>query len=248
MVAILESIGPLSHFGAAIVICAAGGLIRGFSGFGGGLVLTPLLSLLYGASVAVPVSVLVNLLVNAQLMPTSHSSTRWHVSLPIGAVACLTAPLGVYLLAIADAELIRRAIGIAVLMFTLIIALGWTPAPKGGALADTLVGVFGGLLNGAAAIGGAPITLYILGRSGAAAAKRADLIMIFAIMHVATIAAFYAAGLLTAKVLVLSILVLPMFVFASWAGTTMFRRADSGTYDRVAQIFLVLVGLAAAIK
>lgn len=243
-----ESIGPLSHFAAAVAVCAIGGLIRGFSGFGGGLVLTPLLSLLYGPAVAVPVSVLVNLLVNVQLMPSSLSATRWRVSLPVGTVSCLTAPLGVWLLAVADAETIRRAIGIAVLGFTVIIASGWSPAPKGGALPDTVVGIMGGLLNGAAAIGGAPITLYILGREGIAASKRADLIMIFAIMHVATVASFHAAGLLTGKAVWLSVLLLPVFMLASWAGTTMFRRSDNRTYDRVAQIFLIIVGLAAVLK
>lgn len=243
-----QMLGSANYVLIGVAACIAGGLIRGFSGFGGGLVLTPLFTILYGPILAVPISVLINLLVNVQLIPSMKGSVRWPVVTPITISACLAAPIGAAMLVAIDPELMRRSIGIMVMGFSVLIAWGWRLAPNGGVAADLIAGVVGGLLNGAAALGGAPITLYLIGKEGSAASKRADLIAIFGVMQLVSIVTFTLIGLLPAKVIVLSLLLLPIYVLAAWAGTALFRRSNDQLFNRVAQIFLIIIGIATAIS
>lgn len=239
---------PADHVLIGAAACIAGGLIRGFSGFGGGLVLTPLFTILYGPVLAVPISVLINLLVNVQLIPSTKGAIRWPTVTPITIAACLAAPLGAAMLIGIDPELMRRSIGIMVVGFSVLIALGWRLVPEGGIVADLMAGGVGGVLNGAAALGGAPITLYLIGKDGSAASKRADLIAIFGVMQLVTIVSFIFVGLLPTKVIALSLLLLPIYVLASWAGTALFRRSNDQIFNRVAQAFLIIIGIATVLS
>jgi uncharacterized membrane protein YfcA len=189
--------------------------------------------------------VFINLLVNVQLVPSARGLARWNRVATMTVAACLAAPAGAVALASADEEAMRKAIGVMVLVSTLLIASGWRLRGGGTAIGDAAAGALGGILNGAAAIGGPPITLYILGREGAAAEKRADIIIIFAVVHTATLAGLILADLMTLAIIYLSIALMPFFLLSTWLGTALFRRFGEHAFDRVAQIFLFAIAVAA---
>jgi hypothetical protein len=88
-----------------LLAAVAAGIVRGFSGFGSGLVLVPSLTLLVGPAVAVPVVVLLDAVVAAWLVPGAVAHARWPTLLPLGLSAALAIPVGSVALAALDGDL-----------------------------------------------------------------------------------------------------------------------------------------------
>src|SRR4051794_41965682 len=86
------------------------GLVRGFSGFGSALVLSPSLAALYGPQVAVPVALVLELALAVPLVPRVRHLVDWRRIALLCVAAPLTVPLGARLLAIVDPEALRWAI------------------------------------------------------------------------------------------------------------------------------------------
>ena len=132
--------------GAALIA----GLVRGFSGFGSAMILTPALSVLYGPPIAVPISLALELLVTVPLLPGSIRLVEWR---RIG-LLCLAAiagvPLGTWLLFSLPPAIMRIAISAVIL----VAVLGSTveTAGLGGLMAFSfLAGSFGNTLVGGVA-------------------------------------------------------------------------------------------------
>src|SRR4051812_23305853 len=146
----------------AVVIGALAGIIRGITGFGGAMVMSPPLALLFGPRLAVPVVLLLESIAAAPMLVQTRREVRWRVMLPIIAAACVTVPFGGYVLLTADPQTLRRAIAVIVIVFALLMLLGWRySGPQRTASAVGLGGVAGAML-GATSVGGPPVILYLL--------------------------------------------------------------------------------------
>ena len=86
-------IGSLATVAA---IVAVAGLVRGITGFGGSMVMTPPLSLLIGPPEAVATALFLETLAALQAVPEVIRNVQWRTLLPITVAAALTVPLGSY--------------------------------------------------------------------------------------------------------------------------------------------------------
>ncbi|MDG2269062.1 MAG: sulfite exporter TauE/SafE family protein, partial [Alphaproteobacteria bacterium] len=138
---------PADYFDTRLIFAVlsvfAAGLIRGFSGFGSALINAPILSLIWGPTVGVPVAALVEIAPAIQLTPKAikiaHWKTVWAFSIP----AVILLPLGTFILVSVPADDMRRAIGAIVLVVALILWSGWRyrgPRGTGPAIGVGLVG------------------------------------------------------------------------------------------------------------
>ena len=109
----------------AAVVVAAAGLVRGYGGFGGGLVAIPLLSLIYGPVEAYAMTAIIGVPGYVPLLPRAVRIADWTELAPTLAAATVATPIGVAALVIADPELIRRLIGLFVLLGAALLATGW---------------------------------------------------------------------------------------------------------------------------
>ncbi len=232
----------------AIVVCLsalAGGLIRGFTGFGSALVIAPILSIAVGTHVAVPAIVLLLFVSIFQLIPGAARDVNWRQILPLGIAGAIGAPIGVYALIAIDQELMRRMIAMVVLAFAVAMLAGWRFKREPGPLVTTSVGGVGGVLSGAGSVGGPPVILFLLAGPAAAAANRAAIIHYFFFTQIVVLGMYWVEGIMIAKVLWLTALMLPTQMIGVAAGTKLFPKANETLYRRVALIFLMLIGLAA---
>src|SRR5260221_14721466 len=108
----LASFSPETLALAGLVALIAG-VIRGITGFGGAMVMAPPLALLLGPLVAVPVTLLLEGIAAMPMLWQTRHLVRWRLIGPILAAACVTLPLGGYVLVMADALTLRRAIAAA---------------------------------------------------------------------------------------------------------------------------------------
>ncbi len=232
---------------AAVAIVVAAGLMRGFSGFGGSMIISPGLALIFDTTHAVAVSILLNLLVTVQLVPAALPLVRWKEIAPMSTAALLMAPLGAFVLVSLDPVLMRRGIAVIVLCFAALLATDWRYKGTPGLTANLGTGALSGFLNGATGVGGPTLVLYVLAGPGSAAEKRADIICVFGIFILATASSFWGHGLYDTTTLWRAVLIAPFFLGAAWVGTRLFSRATDRIYYRVALAVLTAIAIAALI-
>lgn len=220
------------------------GLVRGLAGFGGALIFVPLASALLGPAVAVPVLNIVDGVATLPLVPGAVRRCRWAEVIPLflGAVALL--PLGVHGLRVLDPAIVRRVMSVAILAITLCLATGARTAVTPGRLASAGVGAVSGLMSGAIGLSGPPVVLFWLGGQADARTARANMIAYFAVSGIAAIAAMLWAGLVTAQVLRLSIVLSPIYAGGVLLGARGFRHASERAFRGVALSLIAGVAVA----
>ena len=226
---------------AALAVAVAG-LMRGYSGFGTAILLAPVLSTLWGPRAGVPVLLMMELLVSAQLLPRSLHEADRRVVLPIGLAAVLATPLGAGVLLYADALTLRRAIGALVLVFGILLLSPWRyrgARPLGLNLA---VGALGGLLKGATGMSGPPIILYFLSGPEEVRRHRANLILFFGVISVIAVFPPLFAGLIDATALVRTAALLPVMLLCVPLGARLFHVVPTAWYRRFAFGALIAAG------
>lgn len=230
------------HWAVAAAVCA--GLIRGFSGFGAAMVFIPVVSALYGPTVALPVLTIVDTAATAPLLPPAFRRCHWREVLPLLAGCGLLLPVGVAILVHVDAVLLHTAIVAVVLAATAALATGWRYQKAPGAPACVAIGGLAGFLGGATGMSGPPVILFWLGGQSDAQRVRANIIALFALTTVFTIAAYWANGLFTPQVWSLGLVLLPIYAVAIWAGAQAFHRTGERTFRRAALAFIALIAVA----
>lgn len=235
-------IGPWQ---AAIVFAAAlaGGVIRGFTGFGSALALAPVVSVTVGPLLAVPAIILTLAITTVQLIPGARRAVDWRRVAPLAVAGCVGAPIGVYVLVSVDQEAMRRGIAAAVVLFTIAMMAGWRYRGTPSRVLAMAVGGVGGALSGAASIGGPPVIAFLLASPESAASNRAAIIFYFLFTQVTALALFWVEGVIVVQVLWLTVLMLPGQMIGIWIGDRLFPLAGDETNRMVALGFLLAIGL-----
>ncbi len=233
----------LPDFLLALAIVMAAGLVRGYSGFGSGLVIAPLVTLLWGPVEAVAISSTVGAFAFMQLVPANARIAHWREIGVIVTAALIVTPVGTYFLVSLDPSLVKRLIGMAVLVATLITMGGWTYKGPRGFLPSTIAGVLGGLINGVASVGGPPVVLYLMSLPETARIHRANIAMAIGLMGFFVMIFIWLSGAPGIGTAVrIGLLVLP-FAFGVWAGTRLFHRLPGDTFRRIVLWMLVVISI-----
>jgi uncharacterized protein len=228
-------------FALAFAIAAAAGVIRGITGFGGAMVMTPPLALLYGPQVAVPVALLLESFAAAPMLAQTRRAVRWRVIGPILGTACAAAPLGAWVLTVADAGVLRRAIAGIVVVFGLTLLGGWRYAGPQRLATSIGLGALSGTMAGATSIGGPPVILYLLSGPDRVEVTRANLTLFVAVTSLAGIAALWVAGVLTAATALTGLLLAPGYYAGLIAGGRLFPRFSDTRFRQFTLALLVAV-------
>lgn len=227
----------------AMGLSLAAGLMRGFAGFGSGMMLSPIFAIIYGPAEAVLMIAVMEIVVSVQLVPKALPDVQWPFLGPLILAAIIGMPLGAWLLATTDPELIARVIAGIVMVFVIVLAVGWRyRGPK--QLLPTLgVGGVSGALLTATSVGGPPVLLYILSGQDSARTSRANIILYFAIAEIIAPVFLYLQGLFAMEVVIRALAICPAYMVGAWAGSRLFRESSEQVYRRVALIFLSMIAL-----
>jgi len=224
---------------AAATVLAAG-LIRGFSGFGSALVNAPMLSLLWGPTIGVPIAALVEFVPAVQLTPRAIPIAQWRTILVMGVPALILIPAGMWLLVTLPNEVVRRFVAAVVLGLVAVMWSGWSYRSKRTAALSLSVGALSGLLTGTTGVGGPPVILYLMSAADDAAIIRANMIGFFTIVVIGMAVTFAFGGLIGSQVLWRTVLLAVPFVIGIYAGARLFPLASQRTFRNIALAFLAL--------
>jgi uncharacterized protein len=227
------------------VMCAAfvGGLVRGFVGFGGALVIILVASVALGPTTAVPIAALSGLTATVQLLPSAIRHSQGAFTLPFGIAAFVSAPIGTVILVAVDAGVMKVAISSFVLAMVAPMCWGWQPRYQFGSHALLVAGIGTGLVQGAAGVGGPPAVMIALARAGSAERQRANVIGAVTALALCAIVPMWWHGLFTLEVVVISLCIVPIYSFATWLGARLFRLGHQHHFRRASVLTLVVTGL-----
>ena len=154
------------------------------------------LSLVYAPAAVVPVVLALEVVASIGLLPRVWRDVEWRqVSLLLVATIATT-PLGLWLLTVADEQVMRLVIAGAIIAATLALASGWRLTGVAGPGLALTAGAVSGVTNGATAIGGPPAVLLYFSSDAAVNVGRATLIAYFLGTDAAALAMLGVAGLI----------------------------------------------------
>ena len=204
----------------ALGISLVGGVVRGYSGFGGALIVVPLIAMVFGPIVAVPMFYLIDL---GSATPYGYKvlpQCKWTQILPMLAGHLAMLPIGAWMLSSLDSTALRWGMEGCVVAMLVLLMSGWRYTGRPNPGASVVVGASAGILGSAAGMAGPPIIAYWLGS--------------------ATDILFLYRGLFTWQVLLYALLVWPAYALGLWGGAKVFHRSSEAAFRISAYILIAI--------
>lgn len=242
----IEGFSTLDYviFFAAVTLAFA---VRGGAGFGGGVVLSPLMALVAPLAVVVPVSSLLNVIAGLSQGVSQWRVVAWRDLARIAPFSVAGIFLGIWLLTRVDPKPLSKMFGVFIVSYALYMLYSRGVVPQIaqrwlyplGAFLSLAAGTIGSLFGGAA---GPLYAMYLqalrLPRDG----FRATITMIMLTMGSTRILGFLATGMYTKKVLTMIAVGLPLVLIGGWIGARVVQRFDQERFGRAVGCVLLLSG------
>jgi uncharacterized membrane protein YfcA len=244
METMIAALPPGQALAWLLAAALAGGLARGFSGFGAALIFVPLASVALGPHQAAPLMLALEVFAIAALTPAAwkladRAEVGW---LALGALA--GTPLGALILVSFDAVTLRWGVAAVILALLGLVVSGCRVRGQPARPLTVGVGVAGGVLGGVAMVSGPPVIAYLLGRGTEARRVRASFALYLAAGGLFAGIAYAAAGLLTPALLGPLAVALPAYFGGIWGGARMFGLASERAFRRACYAMIALAALA----
>lgn len=216
--------------------------ISGAVGFGGALLLLPILTNALGAKTAVPVLTITQLIGNLSRVWFGRTQIAWQPvrMFLLGALPC--ALLGSALFVSLPSELIARGIGVLLLLIVALRQTGRTSflTSQRGLLAG---GATTGFLSGVAGSAGPLGAALFLGLELPAVAYIASEAVTASAMHLTKIVVYQRYALVGLTEISLGVVLGSAMVLGAWTGKRIIERLPATTFRRVVELLLVLSAL-----
>lgn len=226
-----------------LAIATVGGLVRGTTGFGAAMVMTPALALLLGPKVAVPVTLLLETFAAAPMLPAAAALARWRVIAPICAAAAVTIPIGGLLLAEASPLMLRRLIAITVIVFSVALLSGRRYEGQQRLPTAMSLGALSGAMLGATSIGAPPVILYLLSGPDPVAVTRANLMLYVVFISAAGLLMLATKSLLTISTVQTALWLSLPFIAGVKIGSKLFSRFSDQRFRQTTMVFMFAVSV-----
>lgn len=222
-------------------------VVRGLTGFGAALVMTPLLLLLFDAKTAIVSAATVQMVIGIALMYQVWAQTD-------GTYLRLLAPwsvagivIGALVFVRVDALLLKRLLGVVVVLFAARSLLALRGGARGrvrwhtrwGYGAGLLSGVFGALLG----TSGPPVVIFLENQLTHGGTLRATLIAYFMFVDSVRMAGYALGGLVSSETLWISAAMLPTAFLGSYLGSHLHLRLNERAFRAAVGALLMLTGV-----
>jgi uncharacterized membrane protein YfcA len=196
----------------AAAVTAVAGTVRGFSGFGAAMLMTPVFSALYGPAVGISLCLLLEIAVALPLLPRAVKYVDWRRIGLLLAAAVVGAPLGNLVLTQLAPEPMRWVISAIVLTAVALLASGWRFRGRPRPATTLTAGTLSGFLNGLSGMAGPPIIFYYLAGTESVERVRANLTTYFILVDLVALAVFTGRDLIGWSTGVMALWLVPVVV------------------------------------
>ncbi|MGI9421626.1 MAG: sulfite exporter TauE/SafE family protein [Hyphomicrobiaceae bacterium] len=243
--ATMEFVGPISNQALAFTIVSVmlAGFLRGFLGFGGALVIIMVLNVVLGPQVAVPIACLSGLPATMQLLPQAMRACDRRFVVPFGLTSFAIAPVGTLLLVSIHPAVMKITISAFVLAMVVMLYRGWRLAQTSSPAATVAAGAVAGFIQGTAGVGGPPAVVAALSFPGSAEKQRANVIGAVTSLSLAPIIPLWLANLFSWRIVVASLMIIPIYSATTWFGSQFFSQHGQQHYRNVTYLALTAMSV-----
>jgi uncharacterized membrane protein YfcA len=238
----------LSNAGVLLILLfgALGAFVQAVTGFGGSLVLAPVLFATMRPAQAVLLSALLGLVQSGVMVVRNRHEVLWHELRALLTFAVPGLAAGVLVLRFASPSALRVAVGVSVIVATVARRM-LAPAARIPRGAAGPAGFLAGLLTTSVTVNGPPLVLYLSGRGTNAAQMRGTSSAVFFGLDTVTVLALGVGGTLVLApigALVTVVLAFPLGLVAGlWLGPQM----PEHMYARAVTVVLLALGGASVV-
>lgn len=225
-----------------IVVGFIAGALSGSVGFGGGMILLPVITFFFGVQVAVPVSTIAQLMSNLSRSVMGWRSIRWRQVAWFLVPALPFTALGAFGFSMVDKVLMTRLLCVFLILFSVMKLRGKLHLPQGKStmlIGGSLTGVLNGLLGISGPISSAvfltlnlsPVS-YIASEATAAAA-----------MHVVKAVTYGKFSLMNTTIFLNGLFIGMAMIAGNVLAMRLIRLANRQAYQRVVGVVMILISL-----
>ena len=237
---------PENYFLITIVVIFSG-FLRGFIGFGSGLLMVPILSYFYSPVFAMVFNIVIEIPATIYLTFVGAKKCNFKEISPMMFAMMLTIPFGTVFLVSVDEQVIKILMSVLLIFFVILIASGWRLKTTVTKYILILGGIISGLMQGATGMGGPPYVTVLLSKNDSDEVARANILVITSGLVISAIISLYFFGLFTKNILLTGAITAPIYVFSTYLGTRFFNVSGNKYYRNSSLIALGIVGVATLI-
>jgi uncharacterized membrane protein YfcA len=225
------------------VAVALAGFLRGFIGFGAALVSIPVISLVFGPQLALPIVTIMGIPSVLQLLPDAVRHSELPIVMPISFAVFLGTPIGTLVLVSVNPDLMNIVISLLVILMVGFLALGWQLNQQVHPSILLLSGFAGGLIQGAAGIGGPPVVAIALSRAGSPDRQRGNVLAVMTAIALSSVLPLYYYGLITMQAIAIGLVLFPLYSTSTWIGSRYFGTGGRHNFRGAALLVLAVIGI-----
>ena len=218
------------------------GVVLGFTGFGGALVMAPVFMTITDPVTATAMILIVNAVVGIANLRAVGVETDWSIARPLCIAACAASPIGLWMLSSVDVDAVRRVVAGAVILASTGLALRWRfPFSIRRRAGNAALGFASGSLFGLGGVGGPPVIIGMLAEDLPARTTRATLLTFFAIVQSFTLLLMILQGVVSLRSALLGLALAPAYFLGNVVGLRLLTPERAPIFRTVSIVTLFAV-------
>ena len=231
------------NFLILLTVISFSGFIRGFLGFGSGLITIPILSFLYSPIFAIVFNIIIEIPTTVYLTFIGARTCKFKEISPMFFSMMLTIPIGTIFLISIDEKIIKIIMSIVVIFFVILIASGWKLKSTITKIVLFLTGIISGLMQGVTGMGGPPFATILLSKGDSDDATRGNILIMSTGIVISSIVSMYYFDLFTKELLLTGIVASPVYILASMSGSRFYNLSGNRYFRNISLIVLGSIGM-----
>lgn len=228
------------YFIAIIFISA---FVQGMTGFGFSLVAMPFLTMFLPLQIIVPILVICSLVLNIIIFMRIKGGLHIKRIVIMFVVGMLSTPIGVYLLTVVDEVLLKGAVGVLIVITSIILMKGIHLEFSNKRLTYAVTGFLSGVLNGSVSLSGPPVVLMLVNEGEEKNDFKKNISGYFLALNIITIPSLMIGGLVVTEVVNYSFAGILTLIAGALLGIKIGERIDSDSFKRIVLFMIMAMGL-----
>lgn len=226
-------------------------ILRSFTGFGFALAAVPIFSLFLTPVQAAVLCVTLSLGIGVITLPTYWDKNCFKPLVPLLLLSLIGTPIGALVLIDIPPRFFKLGIGICVIISCIFLAFcrpSKTPGKIFRPVSGSIAGLLSGLLNGAFAIPGPPIIIYVMATEIEPMRSRSMMITFFTLSSFLALTTYTLNGFVSLQSISLFLCSMPVMYLGDRLGFLLLQRFGTTLYRRLSFITLFAIGVLSLVQ
>ena len=237
-----------ANFIYIIIVIIFSGFIRGFLGFGSGLITIPMLSFIYSPIFAVVFNIIIEIPTSIYLTLVGIRNCKFKEISPMFFSMMLMIPIGTIFLIYLDEQIIKILMSILVIFFVVLIASGWRLQSTITKYVLIMAGTTSGLMQGSTGMGGPPFATILLSKGDNDQVTRGNILVMSSGIVISTVISMYFFNLFSFELIFTGMVASPVYILASYTGSLFFNSSGKKYFRNISLLALGTIGIVTLIN